>query len=535
MQDFIDQVKNYTPEQRRAWLDRLNQQQRDYYNSLDAQGRAYYEQNQATPGPIVYQEDFLNLPFSVQREALIIEGNLQPEAREAAEKKAEQALRAEVHEIMSGDTDATAINIEFNSANLNDEDKARYRAALAAIALPITEGAPLDFKARNAVEPFMNAMAKMQKSFLLDPDVTELAKTAGIDEDTARHLASAYNSRQMALSRPLFLADRLLRYPGDIYTETFVMDGEKVNAPMNLEYAEKFMREAHILAVKQSINSATLDRNITSVSFFDLEKIGTREQLASQQLSMLDKIGGLIGKAPDLPKPESAEDGRELLEILNDAHAKPEQIMEAAKKIGGYKEIFDANAGNWEGFTLGEHTETVIRNFDENFADILPVDFLPLMRLTLLVHDIGKSQAVAAGEKGKQKGYNAYYATDFLNRIGVEAKTKDLILSIIGNGSTLAFNSRMRPMDASTYEDFSGFSKQNIRKYLGTEEATDAEAKTFMELCDILQICDGGAYTSMAITRKEGKGRHRNAPSFNESFSTPNALGKRDIKYKQLE
>ena len=40
-----------------------------------------------------------------------------------------------------------------------------------------------------------------------------------------------------------------------------------------------------------------------------------------------------------------------------------------------------------------------------------------------------------------------------------------------------------------------------------------------------------GAYTSMAITRKEGgKGRLRNAPSFNSSFAQPLGFGKRTIR-----
>jgi len=230
---------------------------------------------------------------------------------------------------------------------------------------------------------------------------------------------------------------------------------------------------------------------------------------------------------------ETVGNARELLEILGDAHAKPEKLIEAAKKIGGYSAIFESDAGNWEGFTLGEHTETVLRNFDENFADIIPVEFLAPMRLILLVHDLGKPAAVARGEKNRQKEYSAIQAADFLNKLGINNNYKDLILAIIGEGSNLTFQCQLRPDDETVSNKMRNFAIKSVGNYLASKDVRESQTGAFIEMCKILQLCDGGAYTSMAITRRNGKGHFRNAPSFNNSFSAPIGLGKHDIRYRE--
>jgi hypothetical protein len=82
--------------------------------------------------------------------------------------------------------------------------------------------------------------------------------------------------------------------------------------------------------------------------------------------------------------------------------AKPRDIMQDAQRVPGYEQIFAGSAGVWEGFTLGEHTETVLRNFDETYADRMPVGLLAPMRLAILTHDIGKNTDVAHLSKREQ-------------------------------------------------------------------------------------------------------------------------------------
>ena len=97
----------------------------------------------------------------------------------------------------------------------------------------------------------------------------------------------------------------------------------------------------------------------------------------------------------------------ELLRILgSNLYIKPREIIELAKQTQGFRDVFESDAGNWEGFKLSEHTETVLRLFDDNYADIMPASTLPIIRLALLVHDIGKPEAIKMGDKANQKQYN---------------------------------------------------------------------------------------------------------------------------------
>ncbi len=122
---------------------------------------------------------------------------------------------------------------------------------------------------------------------------------------------------------------------------------------------------------------------------------------------------------------------------LQNAHAKPRAIVAAANEVPGFDKVFEADAGNWEGYTLEEHTEKILRNFDENFADRLPVELLAPMRLALVVHDLGKPAAAAQHQKHNQAQYNTEKASQFVNVLGIDANVKQFTLGLIGPGMEL--------------------------------------------------------------------------------------------------
>jgi hypothetical protein len=454
-------------------------------------------------------------------------------AKEASQRV---ELQAKVHEIITAHPEATIIDKSFKPERLSSENQEKFNQALESLAIPITEGSPVSFDNRESVEKFVTAVNKSQKiqdRYIVSSDLDELATISGLGPEVVLHLASAFNVRQIALRNPMYLADRILRYPSEIFTDTLIIDGKEEKIPINMEYAERYMRMCHIVGVKQPVISATLNRDIISYSFFDLEKVGTRSQIESQRVEMLKRMGGLVGKFPSLPSPYTAENGSDLLIALQNAHEKPEYLVEVAKQIGDYGKTYDSDAGVWEKFTLGEHTETVLRNFDENFADIIPVDYLAPLRLAILVHDLGKPEASTGGDKNQQRIFNAIHSRRFLSTIGVDTRLTELITAIITDGSDLAFKIQTQSENYSAQVGMTMYAEDVLNRFLGRNEVTDSEIKAFVEMCKIMQLCDGGAYTSMAITRREGKGRFRNAPSFNRSFSSPIGLGKRDIRYRE--
>ena len=461
----------------------------------------------------------------------------QETARDIADKRvgfsqANKQRRAEIHEIVHADPDATIIDLGFDSSKLDDHNKARYAEALKALLIPVTEGSPVGFEHKDALGPYVQASKRLQKNFLTVSDVATIVAESGVDQALADQLAGGYNARFLAHIHPSYLVHKLLNSRHDIVTGALDDGGKMQELPINLEYVERYLRLAHIVGVKQTLNSATLARKITSVSFFDLERTKTAESLASEREATWKRLGGAATLLKEIAKAEAKP--RDLLHaLLQDVHAKPEKLIQAARLVEGYDQIFDADAGNWEGFTLAEHTETVLRNFDENFADKIPVEFLAPMRLAIIAHDLGKPAANANGQKHLQKEYNASQANDFLAKAGVDDRLKGIILAVIGNGSSLAYKVDIGGEGETAKAQLYEWARNTLSKFSPKGEHIDDQIAGFVDMCRMLQICDGGAYTSMAVTsRGNSRVRFRNPPSFNRSFAPPVGLGRRSIRLR---
>ncbi|MBP7857780.1 hypothetical protein KA016_01835, partial [Candidatus Saccharibacteria bacterium] len=160
-----------------------------------------------------------------------------------------------------------------------------------------------------------------------------------------------------------------------------------------------------------------------------------------------------------------------------------------------------------------------------------PVEFLAPMRLAILSHDVGKPIAAANGEKHLQKKYNVLQADDFLTKVGVDERLKGILLAVVGEGADLAYKIDVRGAGDAAEAELETLARNTLSKF-GTGDKIDGQIAGFVEMCKMLQLCDGGAYTSMATTRVEG-GLYRNYPSFNRSFAPPVGLGKRDIRLRE--
>jgi hypothetical protein len=525
---FDDQVANYTPEERQAWLDRVNARRRESYNGLDLEAKKGYSGLLDDNGQLK--------PYTMDdlwewQEARRLKEEISEAERTRLWGSVAKGHRTELHNIVTADTDAVVLNYSFVVDVLNAKDRKKYYEALKTLVIPTTEGSPISFDNRDQTLPFVDAVQQAKKPGLLTADdIAELATVAKIDEQVALQLASAYNTRLVVQSRPLTLVDSLLYSTDDFPTVHLRINDQVHEVPINLEYLRRFLREAHIVGIEQRINSTTLSRDITAVSFFDLDKITTDESLEIKRKSTWQRLGGMATALSQFDQ-GMIQSEQPLLHALTEVYAKPENLVAAAKQVDSYKAIFESDAGNWEGYTLEEHTETVLRNFDENYADWLPVELLAPMRLAILSHDLGKPIAAARGEKNKQMEYNLAYAKDFLSKVGVDDKIKGLLLAVIGKGSKLAFEIEVRGSGEPAEAAMKELATKTLKEFYGSESVTEEQITGFVEMCKILQVCDGGAYTSMAITRSavQGRGRYRNAPSFNDSFGVYTGFNGRSL------
>jgi|GEM_PF-529361 len=518
-------VEAYTTDERQAWLDRANAEHQEWFDSLDPDSKPYYGRFLDEDGGLKPKTfDDLRL----WQEARRIERLSTEEEKNAAWESVSGDVRAHVHDIVISDSDASVLDLNFSEQNLDEEALAKYRRALKVLAIPTTEGSPAGFDNRDMIRPFVDAVINHNKPLVTHDDVRELAGTSGVDEAVFEQLAGAFNARQISTANPAYLAQKLVNNSSDMITTSMGTSSEPRYVPVNLEYVQRLFQQAHIVGVKQALDSATLNKDIEAVSFFELEKSATTEGLDAKRQATHKKLGG-IASTFEKPVGYMEQTKIALLRVLDDAHAKPDKIVDAAKTVDGYEDIFNADAGNWEGFTLAEHTETVLRNFDETYADELPVALLAPMRLAILVHDIGKPTAAAEGLKHRQKEYNAIQAEDFMDKIGVEDRLSKLVTTIIGEGAELAFEIEVRGAGKDAIQQMATLAQDAMQEYFGVDEITGDQVEGFIEMCNMLQVCDGGAYTSIAVTRRAGKGRFRNAPSFNASFANPGST-KRKVR-----
>ena len=154
------------------------------------------------------------------------------------------------------------------------------------------------------------------------------------------------------------------------------------------------------------------------------------------------------------------------------------------------------------------------------------------MRLSLLVHDIGKGEAAKNNDKANQEVYNIKYARDFMRLNGIDDATSNLVISMIGEGKELAGRSIIGH-DSGATKKLHHFCKKIAQEYVGPEAADEGTVLGFMNLLEVLQLCDSAAYTTMAITRSKRGIRYRNYGSFNGSFDPFHGFTGRRANWKK--
>ncbi len=525
-----EQVRRLPDNEKLALIDDAIERRREQWETMSPSSRQWWVNGVDTDvePPEEYLKAYVDI---VEHRANDILRALSPEEEADLRNQAAAGRASETHKVTVHDTDATVINYGLYTGALGEADKIKFYDALRTLSLPLTEGSPVDFGFQEQADTFEEALrSKARPNFTTD-QILELAQESGVDEAVALQLGSAFNAQQIALKDLPDLANLYLSNRNDIGFRFNGLLADPSTKPLNFEYARQLFRNAHIVGVLSTAKSATIGREVKVTSLFDLEGVTTEAQAAMNRQQTTQQLGEIAHAIGFTLLPSRSEKTARLNNVLQDAHAKPDTLVSAAREIPGYDEIFDADAGNWERFTLAEHTETVLRNFDENYAETLPVVLLAPMRLALIGHDLGKPAAVANGDKHLEKKYNAQQAADFFDKLGVPPNTSQLLLSIIGEGAELVFRADVLD-EAMAVEKLQAFAKESLVNIYGSlGEQPEAIIAGFIALCRMVQLCDGGAYTSMAITRR-GDTHFRNAPSFNPSFTSP-GYTKRKLKLRK--
>lgn len=128
-------------------------------------------------------------------------------------------------------------------------------------------------------------------------------------------------------------------------------------------------------------------------------------------------------------------------------------------------------------------------------------------RLAILAHDAGKPIAARNREKHRQGEYNAKYGKDFLLQAGVGERMAELLVAAGGRGAELAFAAR-RSKSSDDKVALLTFSASVLKHFYDGKVPAIEQTRGFAQMCNIVNICDGGAYTPIRVRqRREYPGR----------------------------
>lgn len=464
-------------------------------------------------------------------------------AREFAEARARsKGTMAEIAELEISDQEASFFDCDQDGEDrIGSTEEARAAFAesfpepVTGTVLSMEDYKSLDQKAFKELIQFA-----ANTPILPEEDIPKFARILKISEDGARKLIGSINARSTVLrSRDPHgrMSENLLSMldqKGDVTIQTTVADHDgktiPVRCPINREFVHQWMRDNHIIGIKCSVISATLGKPVLDAyEVFSLESVKSKEQAEAARESRMRNFGGASLRVFGLlNNPEARKTESPLTYLSMDRRGTPREFIDSAKQVGPkYQQLFEADAGVKEGFTIEEHTETALRLFDTSYKSNLPRSIFDFGRLCLLVHDIGKS--VARQNNQEQNGYNAMFSMDFLNDIGAPKEIVDAIPLIITEGMDAASDT-VRYKTPESQSRLWMASQRAAKKLFGIDERSpdyQSCVKTIYHLCRALAECDGAAYADFAITTRTASGvkhynsNERHTRTFRSSSNNP--------------
>lgn len=417
----------------------------------------------------------------------------------------------EVHKIKYEIDDAVMIDSQFAIDKLKDDDYAKLVEACEDLTMPVSAGSPVNFEHRWAINSFREEYQSGGYDVLGRDDIQKISDKSGIPLDTSTKLGAARNVQLKLINDFPLMAKYVLKSDNDIIDiDTDGSDGETINIPINIEYIRNLFKSLNIVGAYQTTRSATVNDTIASFVFFDLDKVDTEKNIKEKRARISRNIGNI---ALNIENSESVE----LIERLNNSKSTPRELISSVMSMDYYKDLLAADAGNWEGYTLAEHTETVLRNFEENFSHEFPARLRAPIKLALIAHDLGKPIAVRHNEKDKQNEYNMHIASGFYKKLNIPEKTATFLLSFIYNEKFM-LNAFKHNNEASINHLRRNAEMSLSLLFDDDKSPAESDIDGYLSICRALFVCDSGAYTNKAVTRSNKYGYYKNATSFNDSF-----------------
>lgn len=233
------------------------------------------------------------------------------------------------------------------------------------------------------------------------------------------------------------------------------------------------------------------------------ENIQPNINFGNESLKTLDDLSGVFNLFREQDPPNH------MSELLQTENLQFNDILQNIQNVPGLEGAFNVMSGR-----VVNHTNDVYDNFEQKYAGQLSEGSLPLMRLLVLAHDLGKDRAEVKNKEfaedrrqesdelkhsGVPQGigmsgiqerhvvrrYNEAAADIFLTKMGVSDQAKGVMLAVIGEGIELARNDQENH-DVALKE----FAKKTLMNIDAAMQPTSGQVESLKTICKILAVSD---------------------------------------------
>lgn len=435
--------------------------------------------------------------------------------------------KAEVHRIVSDDKNAVFINLHFQSKKLSNDNLTKFYKALKELSqFGVTELAPVRFEQREIASTIVSELKKISSNrdfiYFHENDIRKAIANlrrdgVALDDGLVYQLAESFNARRLMMSSPTLGLSNYMKGNSSIYYNAIdKANGDDIK--INLDWVASWLVNNHVIGEKVKVWSATLHKTVDTYAVFDKEKINTQKVVGDKLQSMIYEFGEIT----DILEGFTSNDW--LFDKLSDMS--PKETMKLFRTSKPLAQVMDMDAGLWEGFTVGEHTESVLRVLEDSFNGDIPEKLMPFMKVLIMSHDFGKGFE----KQGRQDINTRTLLPAFHKALGITQECTNLM-------DFLIFDSQQYTTAYYVKKNKYAMSRLNIEaqkalsQYLG-REATEGEVRGLVGIAKVLQTCDSGAYTRYGVTRDTRLGVSYNNGNnrFTESMEEPKDV--RNVKQR---
>lgn len=441
--------------------------------------------------------------------------------------------RPEVYKIVSSDSHAMMFNFRFSMDKLDSNARKEVQSALRVLtSYTINQLDPAKFEDRQDYQNVMNSFKvyfnhKIPSRVISYDTINEIKSVYAsnykneVNEELFVQIAGALNARYLIWNYPNLLMNKFCNEK-DVQkrqnVDVKLHDGKTTLAPVNMHYASSWLDVNHVIGARMGVESATLMRELDANFIFDKTKIATEKQQGDKLQSIINEYGDFARLIGNVSGMKGVDD------FLRRADC--EGTMNWIKKTPFFANLYEKDAKVWERFTVGEHTETTLRVFENTFEENVPPALVPFMKILLMSHDLGKG---IAKDRAEIKTRTAQVSRTFFNALSMPPAIQELMLFIINESQDYTTDFYVNKNVVAEYQ-LKKLCERKLRELFG--QSSESLVDGLVGVCKMLQTCDSGAYTRYAVTRDTDTGVYYwNVNNrFTKGFKTP-----ADMKGMQAE